>query len=90
MTPPAAPFLTAADLCSHCKVKPITLDGGAMRVCPNCFALLWHVNSGVEEAKHTQARKVRVDRAEAAMRERTRRAELRTAMRLGLATKDEP
>ena len=52
--------------------------------------MLWHVNSGVEEAKHTQARKVRVDRAEAAMRQRTRRAELRTAMRLGLATKDEP
>ena len=42
MTPPAAPFLTAADLCSDCKAKPVMLDRGAMRVCPNCFALLWH------------------------------------------------
>ena len=91
MTPPAAPFLTAADLCSDCKVKPVTLDRGAMRVCPNCFALLWHANSGTEESRRAAARKLLVDRAEAASRERTRRAELRTAMRLGLAiNKDEP
>ena len=67
MTPPAAPFLTAADLCSDCKVKPVTLDRGAMRVCPNCFALLWHANSGTEESRRATARKLLVDRAEAAM-----------------------
>lgn len=36
-----APYLTKGDCCSACKVKAVSAADGEMKVCPQCFALLW-------------------------------------------------
>lgn len=43
MTEPA-PFLTNADRCSDCRVQAISAAKDEMKVCPKCFAVLWHID----------------------------------------------
>jgi len=67
--PAAAPYLMMG-LCSDCRVAPDLLAGGDLKVCPECYALLWHRDFAVDN------RRRQFERAEA---ERTRLAMLRKA-----------
>jgi hypothetical protein len=55
MTTPA-PALTAKGDCSECKVLAVVAAEGQMKVCPRCFALLWHRDWSKEEAARSAAR----------------------------------
>lgn len=44
-----APHLTPQGSCSECKVRA-TLVNGEMKICPRCYALLWHRDWSQDEA----------------------------------------
>ena len=67
--PGPAPYLMMG-LCSDCRVAPDLLAEGDLKVCPKCYALLWHRDFGADN------RRRQIERAEA---ERTRLAMLRKA-----------
>lgn len=48
---PPAPHLTTDNLCSECRVRPMPLHKGEMKVCPVCYALLWHEDWASAERK---------------------------------------
>jgi hypothetical protein len=47
--PAPAPRLTKDGRCSDCSVQAMLAGGGELKVCPQCHALLWHVDWSVEE-----------------------------------------
>jgi hypothetical protein len=42
--PAPAPRLTKDGRCSDCSVQAMLAGGGELKVCPQCHALLWHVD----------------------------------------------
>ena len=44
-----APHLTKLDRCSGCNVHAIEAADGDMKVCPVCFAVLWHRDYAAED-----------------------------------------
>jgi hypothetical protein len=92
-TPPPAPHLTSDNLCSACRVRPLSLRGGDLKVCPSCYALLWHADwSAAENERKAQLNLQRVaagrERREANLRLRRERQEQRRALRTRDATAD--
>lgn len=61
-----APHLTVGNLCSECHVRPVWAAGQDMKVCPNCYALLWHIDWDAE-AKAQRAKAAEEARMRAAM-----------------------
>jgi hypothetical protein len=53
MTAPE-PFLTSTECCSECKVPALAAGGGDLKVCPRCYAVLWH-RDYTEEARRFRA-----------------------------------
>jgi hypothetical protein len=49
--PPPAPLLTKDGCCSDCSVQAMLAGGGELKVCPQCHALLWHVDWSAEERR---------------------------------------
>jgi hypothetical protein len=45
---PPAPTLLKNWSCSDCNVSSIVIAQGEMRVCPKCYALLWHIDYSTE------------------------------------------
>ena len=52
--PPPAPRLTKDDCCSDCGVQSIWAGDGELKVCPKCWALLWHLDWGAAERRRLQ------------------------------------
>jgi len=80
MTPPA-PHLTTENTCSECRVRPMPSPAG--KVCPNCYALLWHEDHSAAEqarkdelrARHTAAERERRQLRDLHRREQAERRE---------------
>jgi uncharacterized Zn finger protein (UPF0148 family) len=64
---PPAPHLTSDNRCSACNVRPMPLDG--MKVCPNCYAMLWHADWATAERKRRDELKAQREAAEQARRD---------------------
>lgn len=46
----SAPFLTKDDCCSECHVQAISAADDEMKVCSQCFAMLWHYDYSQDRA----------------------------------------
>jgi hypothetical protein len=51
-----APHLTKDGRCSDCSVQAVLAGGDELKVCPQCYALLWHVEWSVEERRQRHLR----------------------------------
>jgi len=76
-TAPAAPFLTNANTCSACGVRPLSSPAG--KVCPDCFALLQHEDWGAAERKRRDELKAQQAAVETERREARRAAQAQIA-----------
>jgi hypothetical protein len=47
--PAPAPHLTSAGRCSDCGVHAMPAGDGDLKVCPHCYALLWHADYSTHE-----------------------------------------
>jgi len=56
-----APSLTGNNQCSDCHVRAVTLAGGDLKVCPQCFALLWHRDWSAEERERRLGERARLE-----------------------------
>lgn len=79
---PPAPILTKSGCCSRCQVPAILAGDRDLKVCPQCYALLWHVDYSEEvRAKReaaavlAAARKREADEARREVREQKKRAQ---------------
>lgn len=72
MTPPA-PHLKN-DRCSDCGAKAISAASGEMRICPTCFAVLWHCEDKTNPRAVELAAQQRRLRAERDRKRQERRA----------------
>ena len=87
-TAPAAPFLTSDNRCSACNIRPMPSPAG--KVCPNCYALLYHEDWGAAERKrkeelNAQARAVEQERRDIKRKMQAEAAEARKQFRIRLA-----
>ena len=48
---PAAPYMLKNGTCSDCEQKFITAGNGDYKICPKCYAVLWHTDFGLEERR---------------------------------------
>jgi len=39
---PEPPHLTSRGACSDCRIPAIVAGDGDLKICPRCYALLWH------------------------------------------------
>jgi len=70
---PPAPELRFG-LCTDCRVPPVIAGDGDLKVCPRCYAVLWHKDyTGEERRRRLEAQKL------AAEREAQRRAVVKAA-----------
>jgi hypothetical protein len=70
---PPAPYLTKHDLCSDCEVAAERAGDDELKVCPRCYALLWHRDSP-EDRRRRQAAAVEVQKRAAAIQKRREEA----------------
>jgi len=92
---PRAPHLTIENTCSECRVRPMPSPAG--KVCPNCYALLWHEDYSAAErqrkheltAQHTAAERERRQLRDQHRREQAERRE-QARMQMFEKTNDEP
>jgi hypothetical protein len=76
-TEPPAPVLTKHGRCSDCNTTAVWAGDHDLKVCPDCFALLWHEDWSAEERLRRQeaaARAAAKDAAARAAREAAREA----------------
>jgi hypothetical protein len=75
-----APQLTKNGRCSACDVTAVKIADGDMKVCPVCYAMLWHADWGAEERRK---------RAEAAAKAEIERREIRAQHEAAMKVKKE-
>jgi hypothetical protein len=75
--PPPAPYLRSG-LCSDCGVEAVIAGDGEMKICPRCWALLWHRDYREEDrrrrAERAASEKLRLDMLRKAKAEMKARA----------------
>jgi|SRR3954463_5645277 hypothetical protein len=76
--PAPAPTLTEDGRCTECKVIAVMAGKGEMKVCPKCYALLWHAVWARSKERERAAATERADRARATAERSFRRAKVRT------------
>ena len=54
-----APYLTSRGACSDCHIPGIAAGDGDIKICPRCYAMLWHRDYGAEQRREKQAVEVR-------------------------------
>jgi hypothetical protein len=80
---PPEPHLTKSGCCSECKMRSLLIADGDLRICPKCFALLWHANWSANEHR---ARATAIAAAEAVQKEAARlRHELHQAQQVAFS-----
>jgi hypothetical protein len=82
LVPPAA-HLTKHDCCSDCNVPAVLAGNGDLKVCPQCYSLLWHHDWSVEERQRRREAAAAAKAADAA------RQQAREAKRQERMTKNE-
>lgn len=55
-----APVLTEDGLCSACQVRAVVAGQSEYKVCPRCYALLWHVDHEAEQRAAREAERERL------------------------------
>lgn len=50
-----APYLTSRGACSDCHIPGIAAGDGDIKICPRCYAMLWHRDYGAEQRREKQA-----------------------------------
>jgi hypothetical protein len=55
-----APYLDGRSMCSECHIRALTLANGELKVCPRCFAVLWHADYS-EEFRHQRMERERIN-----------------------------
>jgi hypothetical protein len=48
---PPAPYMTKKGECSDCRQKYIEAGDGNYKICPKCYAVLWHTDWAAEEKR---------------------------------------
>lgn len=51
---PLAPRLTSRGACSECHVPAVVAGDGDIKICPKCYAMLWHRDYIGEERQRRQ------------------------------------
>lgn len=69
-----APRLTKDGFCSDCQVKAVLAGGDQLKVCPKCYALLWHQDWSAEEKLKRAERALAVAAANAEAKQRKHEA----------------
>jgi hypothetical protein len=76
---PPAPHLTSRGACSECHIPAVVAGDGDMKVCPRCYAMLWHRDYASEqrlqrqEAARLAAQAAEIRRAEKEAQKRLER-----------------
>jgi hypothetical protein len=61
MTAPA-PYLTARDCCSACDKLAVNAGNDELKVCPRCYAVLWHCDYMEQDRRFRAAQRAALAR----------------------------